>query len=418
MTIYEFKERIKVFFSSSLFDITIDEGVLKITYNNGPKEFILSEQEFNKINNKLQENKSGNYFDLFYSENYYEVIIVSDSTRYLKEEELSIEDPVNHIGYKYGCVSNELLMSLLINMGASLNTIINRRPSVALMYRIEGVESTNVLDLFSEVFLKYNSLKITTANAVSLDKIKSYAQSYTYSYMYNKQMPMSLYTDIQFGSNLRMRNIRTKEDCFDSPKKTYNSELVAYYNEAISSTIPSHQYLSFYHILEYFYEKIFSEDQIKKAREIITDVSFSYKRDKDIAKLIKGIQQKTIDKDVSINEKSALSLLIQNHINQSDLKAKLVERNGEDYLSILNSKVSFSDGNAIIFSNDESQFIKSLTDRIYKTRNSIVHSKESFVEEKKNNKYKRIKDDKELLQEIALIQVMAEIMINEDSKPI
>lgn len=418
MTLFEFKEKIKIFFSSSLFDITVDEDVLKILYNDHTKEFVLNKQDFNNINKQLQDNKSDNYFDLFYDEKYYEALIVSDSFRFLKEEELSVEDSVNHISYKYGGVSRELTLSLLLNMSTSWGTIINRRPSIALMHRIESVRSTNILDLFSEVFIKYNSLKITTTNAVSLDKIKSYAHSYTYSFMYNRQIPISLYNDIQFGPNFRLRNIRTIEDTFDSPKKTYNPELIAYYNEAISSTIPSHQYLSFYHILEYFYEKIFSEDQINKAREIITDVSFSYKRDKDIAKLIKGIQQKTIDKDIAINEKNALSLLIQKHIDQGDLKAKLVERNGEDYMSVLNTKVSFSDGNAIIFSNDESQFIKSLTERIYKTRNSIVHSKESFVEEKKNNKYKRIKDDKELLQEIALIQVMAEIMINEDSKPI
>ena len=32
--------------------------------------------------------------------------------------------------------------------------------------------------------------------------------------------------------------------------------------------------------------------------------------------------------------------------------------------------------------------------------------------------YKRVRDDNDLLQEIAIIQVMAEIMINADSKPI
>ena len=147
-------------------------------------------------------------------------------------------------------------------------------------------------------------------------------------------------------------------------------------------------------------------------------MSFSYKNDKEIVKLIKAIQQRTMDKDVAINEKKALALLIQKHIKQDDLKTRLIERNGEEFLAVPNNKVSFSDGNAIIFSEDESQFVKTLTERIYKTRNSIVHSKESFAEGNKNNKYKRIKDDKELLQEIALIQVMAEIMINEDSKPI
>ena len=137
-----------------------------------------------------------------------------------------------------------------------------------------------------------------------------------------------------------------------------------------------------------------------------------------MAKLIKSIQQKSIDRDVTINEKVALALLIQKHINQSELKERLIERYGEEYLVKLNNKVSFSDGNPIIFSNDESQFVTSLKERIYKTRNAIVHSKESFVDEKKNNKYKRLRDEMELIQETRLIQVMAEIMINEDSKQI
>ena len=85
----------------------------------------------------------------------------------------------------------------------------------------------------------------------------------------------------------------------------------------------------------------------------------------------------------------------------------------------LKRKVEFSDGNIIIFSNeDEKQYIDSLTNRIYKTRNAIVHSKESFTEGKKNNKYQPIKDDKELFTEIELIQVIAEIIINEDAKEI
>ena len=181
----------------------------------------------------------------------------------------------------------------------------------------------------------------------------------------------------------------------------------------------SHKYLSFYHILEYFYENIFIEDQISKAKEIISDVGFSYKRKTDIAKLIKNIQSKAIDKDVAINEKTALSLLIQKHIKQEQLKERLIERYEQDFLEELKRKVEFSDGNIIIFSNeDEKQYIDSLTNRIYKTRNAIVHSKESFTEGKKNNKYQPIKDDKELFTEIELIQVIAEIIINEDAKEI
>ena len=239
--------------------------------------------------------------------------------------------------------------------------LISKLPLYVSYRRTEDVKSTNILDLITELALRYYSLKITTSSTTSLERFKSYALSYTYTFMYNRQVPMHLYSDVQTSSRLSIKNTRDMD--FDSPKKLYNPELVSYYNEAISSTILPHKYLSFYHILEYFYERIFSEDQIIKAREIITDVSFSYKRDKDIAKLIKGIQQKIVDNDITVNEKNALSLLIQKHINQNDLKAKLIERYGDNYLSLLIKNVSFSDGNAIIFSNDESQFIKSLTSR-------------------------------------------------------
>lgn len=417
MNISDFKGFIKELFPASIWDIILKDGSLIIKNKELKKEFSLSDQDFNEIYNGLQKNKSGSNYELF-TDNYYEAILIIDS-RYVRgrEEEFEVDDPINKITYKYDKISKELALSILLNSdSAAKRNFINKLPLYVTYRRAEDVNSNNIIDLISELSLRYSSLKITTSNASTLDKFRSYALSFTYTFMYNRQVPIHLFNDVQTDFRLSTSTLRNKD--FDYPKKLYNPELVSYYNEAVASTILPHKYLSFYHILEYFYERIFSEDQIKKAREIITDVSFSYKRDRDIAKLIKGIQQKTIDKDIAVNEKSALALLIQKHINQDALKTKLIERNGNDYLSVLNNKVSFSDGNAIIFSIDESQYIKSLTERIYKTRNSIVHSKESFVGEKKSNKYKRIKDDKELLQEIALIQVMAEIMINEDSNPI
>lgn len=417
MNINDFKDNIIDLFPSYAWNIDLIDGVLILKNKETNKEFLLREQEFNDIYNKLQNNKSGNNYELFY-DNYYEVILIIDSNRYLRDRENDIvEDNINRITYEYGNISDELALSVILNMNHIKRKYLISRLPLTVSRRSETINSNNIIELLKELVFRCGSLKISTLNVASFDKLKSYALSYTYTFMYNRQISIHFYDEVQMGSLLPINYFRNKD--FDSPKKIYNPELVSYYNEAISSTILSHQYLSFYHILEYFYEKIFSEDQIKKVREIITDVSFSYKHDKEIVKLIKAIQQKSMDKDVAINEKNALTLLIQKHIKQEDLKTRLIERNGEEYLTVLkNNKVSFSDGNAIIFSEDESQFVKTLTERIYKTRNSIVHSKESFAEGNKNNKYKRIKDDKELLQEIALIQVMAEIMINEDSKPI
>lgn len=415
MKFIDFKEIIKSLFPSEKWNTDIDNEVLRLSYKDAEKELILSEQEFNAINNKIKENNSGNSYELF-SNNSYEVILI-DEHIYMREEENSVNDPVNNICYKYNAISQELLMLMLSELDAYRKRKCFRMLPLSFMRKkFDGYEKTNILEFISEEVLRYYSLKISTENVTTLEKFRSYTLSYTYAYMFNRQASICPYDDIHAASNLSMYNIRNME--FDSPKKIYNPELISYYNEAISSTILPHKFLSFYHIIEYFYEKVFSEDQIKKTKEIIMDISFSYKRDKDIVKLIKSIQQRSSENDVAINEKNALSLLIQKHVKQKDFKSKLIERNGEDFISVLNDKVSFSDGNAIIFSDEESQFVKTLTDRIYKTRNSIVHSKESFTDDKRSNKYKRVRDDKELLQEIALIQVIAEIMINEDSKPI
>ena len=79
--------------------------------------------------------------------------------------------------------------------------------------------------------------------------------AYVYTYMYNRQT--SIYPCFELNSLFPQRIILRRNGDFDYPKKIYNQELISYYNEAISSSILSHKYLSFYHILEYFYENIF-----------------------------------------------------------------------------------------------------------------------------------------------------------------
>ncbi len=418
MSLEEFKDIIAGFFYESRWDLAIEGDVLCVKFRDTDYQLFLNRFEFNEVYNKMLASKQDNYYELV-SANRYEVIVVHDSIRrVLYEDDILVSDSVNGLDYKFGKASRELVLSVMLGLSSSdmMRKFLLRIPSVAMRTKMEKFENLNLFDFITEEIFRYFSLTIISTNDISLDKFKTYATSFVYTFMYNRQMSMTLYDDAQMSVDTPRFFRRAKD--FDSPKNVYNAELVSYYAEALSSTVLPHKYLSFYHILEFFYEKIFSENQINEARKIITDVSFSYKRDKDIMRLIKGVQQKSLDNDVTINEKSALTLLIKKHIAQDDLKSRLIDRNGEEYLEGLHHKVSFSDGNPIIFSNDESQFVTSLTDRIYKTRNAIVHSKESLVDEKKNKKYKRVRDDLELLREITLIQVIAEIMINEESKQI
>lgn len=420
MTFTEFTNKITTIFQD--WDIEIDEKGIKLTYAGiVGKSLVFSKDEFNLLYEKNKINSSDNLLEI-YRDDYYEILLQSDSLRYnLEYDNKDYHDNVNKIQYRRGNASRDLVFWLLYNGDAEMLYALIRQQRIVLRLRInEMFQDPNIplLDFISQLTLRrYSSLIIETYEKTTLSKMQSYMYAFVYTYMFNKQD--SLYPVFDIISLFPQRIFRRKADDFDCPKKTYIQELISYYNEAISSSILSHKYLSFYHILEYFYENIFMEDQISKVREIITDPGFSYKRSKDVAKLINKVQAKAFDKDVSINEKVALTLLIQKHIPQDQLQDRLIDRYGQEFLDILKKKVGFSDGDIIIFSKeDEQQYIRSITNRIYKTRNAIVHSKESFTDDKKNNKYRSIRDDKELFYEIALIQVIAEMIINENAKEI
>ena len=419
MTFNDIKNIIREIFKA--WEIEDAENIIKLTYKSIDKLFILTNDDFDKYTEQDKLNHADASLEVF-RDDYYEVLLRSDLYMYNFDDEDAdnCTDNLNGITYRYSAISDELVFSILCR---SENTYmlseLLRFPSSFMLAKINTMfpnKENSIIALFSKLlFRRYYSLKIESKTKISLSKFQSYMYAYVYTFMFNTQT--SLFPCFDIKELFPQRHFRRKSKDFDYPKKIYNQELISYYNEAISSTILSHKYLSFYHIIEYFYENIFMEDQIEKAKEIITDVSFSYKRSKDIAKLIKSIQIKSIDKDIAINEKNALCLLIKKHVSQDTLKERLTDRYGEPALDTLNIEVNFSGGNIVIFSKkDEEQYVNSLANRIYKTRNAIVHSKESLTEEKKNKKYKPIRDDQELLLEISLIQVVAEIILNETSK--
>ncbi len=418
MTFDEFANKIRNIFQK--WDMSVVDDTLKLSRPDTENIiFVFSKEHFNQLYAETAVNASDKSLELCIDNCYYEVLLQSDSIRYgIDNEVKEYRDDVNKIKYVQGAVSEKFAFWLLYNGDVEVLSALIKRARIAFYVMMSDVSQdgeNSLLDLISKCILRrYNSLIIESENKMNLNKAQSYMYAYVYTYMFNMQT--SIYPCFDIESLFPQRRMSRRNGDFDHPKKIYNQELITYYNEAISSAVLSHKYLSFYHILEYFYEDIFMEDQISKAREIITDVGFSYKRKKDIVKLINNIHSKAIDKDVAINEKAALSLLIHKHIPQGLLKDRLIDRYGNEFLDKLKHKVEFSDGNIIIFSEaDKKQYVESLTNRIYKTRNAIVHSKASFTEGKKNNKYQPIRDDEELFPEIALIQVMAEIIINDNA---
>ncbi len=65
--------------------------------------------------------------------------------------------------------------------------------------------------------------------------------------------------------------------------------LIDYYNLAISSEDPFISFISYYHIIEYFFDEVYREQQINNLRTSITSPRFSYKDDKQLFNVIEKI---------------------------------------------------------------------------------------------------------------------------------
>jgi hypothetical protein len=113
----------------------------------------------------------------------------------------------------------------------------------------------------------------------------------------------------------------------------------------------------------------------------------------------------------TFSEQEALRLTIDSYVDIADLREKVIEYDSSllDYYQ--NNKVDFSNGDEVDLNElDYSIISKKLAARIYKTRNAIVHSKES-----ERVRYMPFKDDRVLVKEIPLLRFIAEQIIIESS---
>ena len=53
----------------------------------------------------------------------------------------------------------------------------------------------------------------------------------------------------------------------DPPLRKYNYDVVDYYRLAISSNDPYIKFISFYHVIEYFYDEVFKSKLIEDLKE-------------------------------------------------------------------------------------------------------------------------------------------------------
>jgi hypothetical protein len=209
---------------------------------------------------------------------------------------------------------------------------------------------------------------------------------------------------------------KTEYDEIDTPKKIYIPDLIYHYENALSTDNPHLQFISYYHIIEYFYNDVYNRHLINTVKQKITEPSFSSVKTESINNLIRLIQKnlKKNGEEHEYNEKESLRLTLKEYVKLNQLIDGLNEYNSKS-LKHYSEPVSFLGKYSIEFGPTEDEITENnkkiysqIAERIYGVRNSVVHSK-------KGDKAicLPVKHDRDLLLEIPLVRLVAEqIIIN------
>ncbi len=351
-----------------------------------------------------------------YSDTSYEILVSEEGPfpgRRLREDGICTEEAESGLRYEISSVSDEYLIWLLCS---TANQSSPRDLGIGFFFhRLQreaaASETTGVIELLRAISVRLLALRITSVSKQNIRRFQVAANSFLFHVAYNLDLafvPQRYLEELsRRGRISRMRRSTVAE--LDPPRRSYNDDLVNHYLLAISTDSPTVQYLSYYHVIEHFFEAIFNDDLIDQIKVTLTQPGFSFKRKKDIGSLIQTIKRslQIRSETITFSEYDALRLVLRKFVNISELVTKLNEYD-QNLLSYYQSfEVPFSKGSAVALVNGQpDQINRELAKRIYATRNALVHSKDGD-----KARYIPFKDERALVKEIPLLRFVSEAII-------
>ncbi len=392
-------------------DMEIKNSVIYYKANETKKEFKLVDFE-QRINNQLIFDNKEN---ILYSDFYYECIVEEKGSNFSRRrlEELKIEDTENKINYSFQKPSFQIMIE-------SINNVENKsrfatRPWV--MRRYDEDKEPSFEDIIRTTLRFPLTLCITSEEKMTIKEYKEYANAFLFNIAYNMSLVFQPQTNLEdiYPLFIRRRTKRINSQHYiEPPKRKYIIDLTNQYHMGLSSNDPFIEFICYYHIIEHFYESVYKEDMINKVQAEISSPRFSVRRTKDIAKVIEIVQKKLKNNNAEyeVNEQEALALTLKKFVPIEELRDDLMDYDDTLVAYYRENQVCFSKGDEIIFNNlaDEKIYSK-IAARIYKTRNSLVHSKSNDWRTKEKTAYRPFKDEKALSKEIPLMRIIAETII-------
>lgn len=203
--------------------------------------------------------------------------------------------------------------------------------------------------------------------------------------------------------------------------KKYNSKLLQYFKQGLEAeNNPVYQFLSFYHVLEYFFVLVSDEKLYTDLRSIINQPNFNTVNEKNLDKIIQQIKQhrnmtdetqmlkNVLEKYITDYVKKELLDFIQNQYPFKDEKGKswLLMNKNHDFETVFSSEKEKYQG---IKTDNGHDVLGQCAIRIKTIRNALVHSSDRY---ERQERFIPNKHNKQLLEkEIPLIKFLAEQII-------
>jgi len=246
-----------------------------------------------------------------------------------------------------------------------------------------------ILDVI-ETFNFY-TLMVKSKNESSKEYLLNVAYNYVYrcEYSYNLTIKLIRSYDNYF---LGLKTINRGGQDFDKDLLLIPSELIILYQRASNTTSPEAQFLFFYHIFEYFFNKTI---------EVIVDEITEYKK----LQKYEGINLN------SLPEIERFKLTLKRFIDNKYLNniPSLIDSEEVSLTQYFKSNSpSFCNNNVFINfeSNDYNLKINQIATRVYGIRNSIVHQKDGH-----KSRFKTLENENELIFDNILLRILSEAVL-------
>jgi hypothetical protein len=349
-----------------------------------------------------------------------EILVREESSmpvRSLRGDELIIRDDDNKVGYEISAASDAYILFFLdaITQHSDSRFFLRGYNSMVERRLADREEPPSVFEYLRMAILRITTLRVRCDGRTPPARMSSLANAFLFQMAFNTDIALVPQRQLdalsRSGRISRMRRGRPSE--IDPPRRTYNEDLIHHYLMAISTDNPVVEYLSHYHVLEHFYEAVFQDDLISSIQNQITEPAFSYRRKKDIHALIKTIRKslKIQNDTITFSEEQALRLTLASFVDVAAIISDLDNYDSDIVDYYRDAKVTFANASEVdLRSGDPDAIFKSLSKRIYSTRNALVHSKDGD-----KAKYTPFVDDHELAKELPLLRFVAERTILHNS---